>query len=197
MPCPALGEASETAFQSKRQAGQNATPQDRSAKARQCAKGRAQVLHATQETEIARLTRELDEAREELTATSEVLRVISSSPSNLDPILQTILANATRICEANFGILNLPEGEAFPVAAMHNAPQAFAELRRREPTFHLGPKHPLALVAVTKQVLSIPTSGRRWLTSKERRRTDGLPPCGRSDATYRADAKTRPSGRHD
>jgi GAF domain-containing protein len=103
--------------------------------------------------EVARLTRELNEALEQQTATSEVLRVISSSPSNLNPILQTILANATRICEANFGILNLPEGDAFPVAAMHNAPEAFAELRRREPAFHVGPKHPLARVAVTKQVL--------------------------------------------
>ena len=82
-----------------------------------------------------------------------MLYVISSSPSNLDPILQTILANATRICEANFGILNLPEGDAFPVAAMHNAPEAFAQLRRREPAFDVSPKHPLARVAVTKRVL--------------------------------------------
>jgi hypothetical protein len=93
----------------------------------------------TQEgTEVARLKRELNDALEQQTATSEVLRVISSSPSNLNPILQTILANATRICEANFGILNLPKGDAFPVAAMHNAPEAFAELRRREPAFHVG-----------------------------------------------------------
>jgi hypothetical protein len=103
--------------------------------------------------EVARLTRELNQALEQQTATSEVLHVISSSFSNLDPILQTILANATRICEANFGILNLPEGDAFPVAAMHNAPEAFAQSRRREPTFHVGPKHPLARVAVTKRVL--------------------------------------------
>src|SRR5262249_38483976 len=81
----------------------------------------------SEETKVTRLTRELNEALEQQTATSEVLRVISSSPSNLDPILQTILANATRICEANFGIINLPEGDAFPVAAMHNAPEAFAE----------------------------------------------------------------------
>jgi hypothetical protein len=108
----------------------------------------------TQEkTEFARLTRELNTALEQQTATSEVLRVISSSPSNLNPILQTILANATRICTANFGIINLPEGDAFPVAAMHNAPEAFAELRQREPAFHVGPRHPLARVAVTKQVL--------------------------------------------
>src|SRR5215510_11896856 len=101
------------------------------------------------ETEVARLTRDLREALEQQTATSEVLHVISSSRSNLDPILQTILATATRISEANFGILNLPEGDAFPVAAMHNAPEAFAELQRREPAFHVGPKHPLARVAVT------------------------------------------------
>jgi hypothetical protein len=83
-----------------------------------------------EETEATRLARELNEALEQQTATSEVLRVISSSPSNLEPILQTILANATRICEANFGIINLPEGDALPVAAMHNAPEAFAEAPR-------------------------------------------------------------------
>jgi GAF domain-containing protein len=115
----------------------------------------SKLFPSTEETEVARLTRELNEALEQQTATSEVLRVISSSPSNLNPILQTILANATRICEANFGLLNLPKGDAFPVAATHNVPEAFAELRRREPAFHVGPKHPLGRVAATKQVLHI------------------------------------------
>ena len=57
--------------------------------------------------EIARLARELKEAREQQTATSDVLQVITSFAGELNPVFQTILANATRICEAKFGILML------------------------------------------------------------------------------------------
>jgi class 3 adenylate cyclase len=109
----------------------------------------------SQETEVAQLTRERDEALEQQTATTEVLRIISSSPSNLDPVFEAILANASRICEANFGILNLYEDGAFPVVATHNAPPAYTELRRRQPRVHPGPYHPLGRVAATKQVLHI------------------------------------------
>jgi len=110
---------------------------------------------SSKDTEVARLTRERDEALEQQTATSEVLRIISSSPSNLDPVFETILANASRICEANFGILNLYEDGAFPVVATHNAPPAYAELRRRQPRVHPASYHPLGRVAATKQVLHI------------------------------------------
>ena len=51
----------------------------------------------------------------------------------LDTVLETILANATRLCEANFGVLLLYEGAQFRVAAAHNLPTAYAELRRRHP----------------------------------------------------------------
>ncbi len=64
-----------------------------------------------------------------------MLRVVSSSPGDLDPVFKVMLENSTRICEARFGVLSLKEGEAYRVVAMHNAPPAFVELRRREPTF--------------------------------------------------------------
>src|SRR6516165_10254929 len=105
--------------------------------------------------ENARLLNELRQSLEQQTATSEVLRVISSSPSELGPIFQTMLANATRLCGANFGILNLYEGGAFPVVAMFNVREAFAQLRTREPLFRPGPNHPLSRVAASKEALQI------------------------------------------
>ena len=79
-----------------------------------------------------------------------MLHVILSSPSDLDPVFQTMLANATRLCEANFGTLYLYEGDGrFRVVAMHNPPPAFAELRRREPATRPGP---LVQLAATKRL---------------------------------------------
>ena len=108
---------------------------------------------AGQETEVARLTRERDEALGQQAATADVLRIISSSPGNLDTVLETILANATRLCEANFGVLLLYERAQFRVAAAHNPPPVFAELRRRQP--EIRSSGVLARVAVTKQLLHI------------------------------------------
>ena len=108
---------------------------------------------AGQVTEVARLTRERDEALGQQAATADVLRIISSSPGNLDSVLETILANATRLCEANFGVLLLYDGAQFRVAAAHNPPPAFAELRRRQP--EIRSSGVLARVAVTKQLLHI------------------------------------------
>ena len=108
---------------------------------------------AGQETEVARLTRERDEALGQQAATADVLRIISSSPGNLDSVLETILANATRLCEANFGVLLLYEGAQFRVAAAHKPPPAFAEFRRRQP--EIRSSGVLARVAVTKQLLHI------------------------------------------
>ena len=84
--------------------------------------------------ENARLLGELRQSLEQQTATSEVLQVIRSSPGDLPPVFASALENATRICEANFGILILYENAAFHVAATHNAPPAFVELRQRQPT---------------------------------------------------------------
>ena len=105
--------------------------------------------------EVQARTRELSEALEQQTATSDVLRVISSSSGDLQPVFEAILANATRICEAKFGNLLLYEGNAFRVAAMHSAPPAWAELRRRDPILRFGPKNPLARIAETRRVQHI------------------------------------------
>ena len=101
-------------------------------------------------------TRELTESLEQQTATSEVLRVISSSPGELEPVFETLLANAVRVCGAKFGVLFLPEGDdAYRSVALHGAPPAFAESRRRDPLIRLNPATTLGRVAATKQVVQV------------------------------------------
>ena len=103
--------------------------------------------------ENARLLNELRQSLEQQTATSKVLQVISSSPGALQPVFDAMLTNATRLCEASFGILLRYENAAFHVAASHNAPPAFVELRRREPTIRASGV--LRRVVATKQLLHI------------------------------------------
>jgi hypothetical protein len=99
-----VGDA--TALCSKRPSSQIETAQS-GPTAPQCAKGQAQprCLHCGQETVVARLTRERDEALEREKASAKVLRIISTSPGELKPIFQAMLENAVRICEAFFGNL--------------------------------------------------------------------------------------------
>src|SRR5215470_3639430 len=111
---------------------------------------------AGQETEVARFHRECDEALERETATAEVLRLISKSPGDLELVFRSILENATRICEAKFGVSHLYEGGGFRLGATHNAPSAFAQaMAQREPIFHPNPQHYLARVAATKRVVQV------------------------------------------
>jgi adenylate cyclase len=104
------------------------------------------------EREIKRLSREHEEALEQLSAASEVLKVINSSRGELGPVFQAILENATRICEANFGTLYLAEGEYYRAAAMHNAPIEFVEFQRRRGLFHPTPGAMLDRTTRTKKV---------------------------------------------
>ena len=72
-------------------------------------------------------TRELSESLEQQTATSGVLQVISSSPGDLQPVFETMLHNAVRICDAKFGNIFRWEGDALHLVATHNIPPAFAD----------------------------------------------------------------------
>jgi two-component system, NtrC family, sensor kinase len=100
----------------------------------------------------ADLKKRLAEALEQQAATSEVLQVISSSPGELEPVFQAMLENAVRICEAKFGNLLLYDGNAFRMAAMHGAPPAWDELRRRESVVRPGPNNLLSRLATRKQL---------------------------------------------
>jgi GAF domain-containing protein len=117
--------------------------------------GRSREPRADLQKQLEACKRELAEALEQKTATSEVLRVISSSPGELEPVFQAMLEKATRLCEAKFGTLLMYDGEAYRMVAMHDVPPAFAEKRRGEPVFRPAAETPLGQVARTKQVCQI------------------------------------------
>ena len=115
------------------------------------------------ERELETRTRELAEAREHLaealareTATSEVLQVISSSPGGLEPVFESMLANATRICEASYGTLWLCEGSGFRAVALHGAlPSAFTEQLRDGRIWHPSEAVAITRVARTLQTVQV------------------------------------------
>jgi signal transduction histidine kinase len=116
--------------------------------------GRLGNSHIDLNKEVEVLTRELDEALEQQRATSEVLRVISSSPGELELVFQTMLAHAIRICEANFGALFRFEDGAASAAAMLGVPPAFAEFWQRGP-YRPGSRTALGRVMQTLQTVHI------------------------------------------
>jgi len=112
----------------------------------------AQAVIAIENT---RLLSELRESLEQQTATSELLGVISRSSGDLSPVFKSVLANAVQICGAKFGGLFLCEGDAVRVAAFHNAPNALAELWRREPLLRPGPGLAISRSIKSKEVVQI------------------------------------------
>ncbi|XSC46074.1 GAF domain-containing protein [Bradyrhizobium sp. RDT10] len=107
--------------------------------------------------ENTRLVTEQREALERQTATAEVLRVISSFPSELEPVFQAVLANATRLCEASFGVMWLREGQAFGCPAIYGPlPPAYIDQWRSGTLVHPSPHSPLALVTQTRKAVQIP-----------------------------------------
>ena len=96
--------------------------------------------------ENARLFHELRETLQQQTATSEVLQVIASSPGDLKPVFETVLAKASQLCDAEFGNIYRWDGEALHLVAWHNTPSAFAEFRKS------GPFHPSATSLIGRMV---------------------------------------------
>ena len=105
--------------------------------------------------ENTRLLNELRESLQQQTATADVLRVISSSPGQLEPVFQTMLTNAIELCGAKFGFLFRSEGDAFRTVAMHGVPAEFAEERQRNPLWHAAPGTALETALVTKEAVQV------------------------------------------
>ena len=106
--------------------------------------------------EVQARTRDLSESLEQQTATSEVLKVISSSPATLDPVFSTMLAKATELCGASYGTLWLREGDGLRTAAMHgDLPPAWFEQWRSGAIYRPGRGVPLARVTEERQPIQV------------------------------------------
>jgi GAF domain-containing protein len=119
----------------------------------------AQAVIAIENTrllkELRQRTDDLSESLEQQTATSEVLQTISSSQGELQPVFDSLLANATRLCAAKYGTLFLCEGDDLRVVAQHNTPAALAEQRRRDPILRPGANTAIRRSTKTKQAVQI------------------------------------------
>jgi signal transduction histidine kinase len=129
--------------------------------------GRLQESYADLEKKVEDRTHALTEALDQQTATSEVLRVISSSPGELGPVFDAMLQNAVRICDAKFGSLWVREGDKFRIVAIHGGSQEYRDYMFSEPLVSPDPQSGMGRVASTGQVLQIddistaPTYGMR------------------------------------
>ena len=94
---------------------------------------RSNTSTVVEETEVARLTRELSEAREQLTATGDVLKVISRPSFDLQAVLDTLVKLAARLCEADLVAIHRPRDGAMQFAANFGLPQEWEEIIKRTP----------------------------------------------------------------
>ena len=114
----------------------------------------SEVQTGSTDQSVEDLRRELAAAREQQAATSNILRVISRSPTELAPVFDTILADATRLCEGNFAGLWQYDGEALVGAAQHNLSPEFAELCRNT-KIQLGPAGPIRKAAQERRTIHV------------------------------------------
>ena len=112
-------------------------------------------MTADQKATIDTLTRELAEAREQQIATSQVLGIISSSPGELEPVFESILANAVRLCGAKFGNLWLYDDDVFRISATYGAPPQYREFLRREPVIRAAPDNNFGRMLKTKHAVQV------------------------------------------
>jgi two-component system, NtrC family, sensor kinase len=116
---------------------------------------------------LRRQARELEEAREEQAAAADVLRIISSSPGELEPVFQAILEKATRLCEAKLGNLWLRESDRFRIVAIHGGSQEYRDYLFDEPLVLPDEQSVMARIATNRETVHVddistaPTYGMR------------------------------------
>ena len=106
-------------------------------------------------TELRQRSGDLTESLEQQTATSEVLKIISSSPGELTPVFDALLENAVRICGAQFGNLLLCDADTFWFGATHGAPPAYADFVRREGPFRVDSRLGLGQMLQTRETYQV------------------------------------------
>ena len=115
---------------------------------------RSKSSPSSEDTVVARLTHELRETTEQHSATSEILRVISTAPSDLQPVFQAMLKNAVRPCDAKFGNIYRWDGDALHLVATQNVPPAFVQARGRSP-LRPSPQTPTGRMISNKTVVHV------------------------------------------
>ena len=123
---------------------------------RQVAALKTYAAQAVIAIENTRLLNELRESLEQQTATADVLKVISSSPGDMNPVFEAMLRNALRICEAKFGHLLLYDGECFHATHLHDVPAAYREYWQKHGPIRPGPNTGLGRIVREKQMFHIP-----------------------------------------
>jgi signal transduction histidine kinase len=121
------------------------------ARRRPASRARPRVTQTTET--VASLKRSLAEGMEQQAATSEVLKVISRSPGDLVPVFQAMLGNATRLCEARFGVLWLYDGKLFRLAATHGVPPALMDVLEKRGPNMAPPGSPLRRLLDTGELV--------------------------------------------
>jgi two-component system NtrC family sensor kinase len=108
--------------------------------------------------ENARLLSETREALDQQIATAQVVRIINSSPGNLAPVFEAVLEKAIRLCNANFGVLLTYDDDRFDLAALHNAPEAYAAFMLNDPP-QPGPKTAMGRILRGECVVRVEDAG--------------------------------------
>ena len=122
---------------------------------------------ARQETNVARLTRELSEARQQQTATSEILGVISRSKFKLQPVLQSVVKTAMRLCRAEQAVIYRQQEGTYRFAAGHSTVPAYLEIEKQTVIFP-GKGTVVGRTALTRQVARIDDAWNDPLYEKKR-----------------------------
>jgi GAF domain-containing protein len=104
--------------------------------------------------EVQAKTRDLTESLQQQTATADVLKVISASPGELEPVFQAMLANAVHLCGAEFAMLFLYEKNEFRAVGKWNLPTAYSEFLGKN-KISADPRIPLGRAAITKQPVQV------------------------------------------
>ena len=155
MPCPEPRGGNETARQSRRQNSNNrrrktATRRD----APKTARHRRLGANA-KETNVVRLTHERDEARGQQKATAEILQVIRASPTDAQPVFETIVRNAVSLCGSLYANVFRFDGELLHFVASHNVGPSFLDMLQRKFPMRPDSSQVVGRVMLTKSVVRI------------------------------------------